>query len=83
MAEQTEEKIEHKEGRPWTNVRTFTSFQDADLFRKNCLSDTTKHTKIKRQTNSVGDEIFVVKQRTIQEEPVVQERQTKKNKKKD
>jgi hypothetical protein len=81
MTEQ-EQKVEHKEGRPWTNLRTFSSFEEADRFRKNCLNDTTKHTKVKKQTTSTGTEVFVVKQRTLEDESVVPEKQNKKNKKK-
>jgi hypothetical protein len=80
MTEQ-EQKVEHKEGRPWTNLRTFSSFEEADAFRKNCLNDATKHTKVKKQINSTGMEVFVVKQRTTEEEPVVEEKRSKKNKK--
>ena len=82
MTEQTE-KVEHKEGRPWTNLRTFASFEEADTFRKKCLNDATKHTKVKKQTTSTGAEVFVVKQRSLEDDSVVPEKPSKKNKKKD
>ena len=82
MTQQTE-VVEHKQGRPWTNLKTFTSFEEADLLRKKCLSDTTKHTKVKKQTTSTGAEVFVVKQRSLEEESVFQEKSAKKNKKRD
>jgi hypothetical protein len=82
MTEQAE-VVEHKQGRPWTNLNTFNSFEEADVLRKKCLSDTTKHTKVKKQITSTGLEVFVVKQRTLEEEPVLQEKPVKKNKKKD
>jgi len=81
MTEQTE-TVEQKEGRPWTNLKTFNSFEEADVLRKKCLSDTTKHTKVKKQTTSTGAEVFVVKQRSVEEEPVLEEKSSKKNKKK-
>jgi hypothetical protein len=82
MTEQTE-VAEHKQGRPWTNLKTFASFEEADILRKKCLSDTTKHTKVKKQTTSTGTEVFVVKQRSVEEESVVTDKPVKKNKKKD
>ena len=82
MTEQTE-TVEHKQGRPWTNLKTFSSFEEADVLRKKCLSDTTKHTKVKKQTTSTGTEVFVVKQRSVEEEPVLQEKPVRKNKKRD
>jgi hypothetical protein len=81
MTEQTE-TVEQKEGRPWTNLKTFNSFEEADVLRKKCLSDTTKHTKVKKQITSTGLEVFVVKQRSVEEELVVEEKSSKKNKKK-
>lgn len=81
MTEQTE-VVEHKQGRPWTNLKTFSSFEEADALRKKCLSDATKHTKVKKQTTTTGVEVFVVKQRTVEEEPLVEEKSSKKNKKK-
>ena len=82
MTEQNE-TVEQKEGRPWTNLKTFSSFEEADVLRKKCLSDATKHTKVKKQTTSTGAEVFVVKQRPVEEEPSLEEKPSKKNKKKD
>lgn len=81
MTEQTE-VVEHKQGRPWTNLKTFSSFEEADVLRKKCLSDTTKHTKVKKQTTSTGAEVFVVKQRSVEDDSLVEEKSFKKNKKK-
>jgi hypothetical protein len=83
MSEQQVEKIPHKDGSPWTNVRVLASFNEADTLRKSLQQDTTHQVKIKKQTNSTGEEIFVVKTRknpslTLEEEPA---REKKKNKK--
>jgi hypothetical protein len=64
MNEQPLEKITQKEGPPWQNARLFSSFNEADSFRKSTLLDDTKQVKIKKQINSSGEEIFVVKVRT-------------------
>lgn len=59
----SEEKVEHKDGPSWTNVRVFTTFQEADVLRKNLSQDTTQQVKVKKQVNATGQEIFVVKKR--------------------
>jgi hypothetical protein len=80
MTEQLAEKVIHKDGPPWENKRTFTSFEEADVFRKNCSSDESKQVKVKRYVNSLGVETFVVKVRTSPE-LLTQEDKPKKNKK--
>lgn len=80
MTEQTEEKVEHKDGPPWDNKRVFSTFGEADSFRKSVLSDETKQAKVKRFVNAVGVETFVVKIR-INPALVQEEELPKKNKK--
>lgn len=63
MTEEQVEKTPHKDGQPWENVRVFSTFQEADVLRKNLSQDTTSQVKVKKQTNSLGVETFVVKKR--------------------
>ena len=83
MSEQQVEKTAHKEGQPWTNVKVFSTFHEADILRKNLQQDATQQVKIKKQLNGTGEEIFVVKKRKdpalVVEEQQVSEK--KKNKK--
>lgn len=83
MTEEKVEKVQHKDGPPWTNVRVFSSFQEADVLRKNLLQDSTQQIKIKKQLNSTGEEIFVVKKRKdpalSTEDPPVKENKKNKN----
>lgn len=83
MSEEQVEKITHKDGPPWTNVRVFSSFTEADVLRKNLQQDTTSQVKIKKQLNSTGEEIFVVKTRkdpslAVEEQPVKEKKKNKK-----
>jgi hypothetical protein len=79
MTEQVE-KVPHKDGPPWDNKRVFSTFGEADTFRKTFLSDETKQVKVKRFVNAAGVETFVVKVRT--NPALVQTEETpKKNKK--
>lgn len=82
MNEQTE-KVQHKDGPPWDNVRVFSTFGEADSFRKSVLQDATQQAKVKVQKNNLGDSVFVVKKRknpalVAEEQP----REKKKDKKK-
>ena len=79
MTDQTE-KVTHKDGPPWDNRRTFSTFGEADTFRKSLLTDQTKQVKVKRFVNSSGVETYVVKVRT-NPALVPAEELTKKNKK--
>lgn len=87
MSEQQLEKEPHKEGPPWHNARVFSSFSEADVLRKSLLSDNTKQVKVKKQTNSQGEEVFVVKTRTDpalqKEEESSKKKENKKSKNKD
>lgn len=83
MSEQQVEKVVHKDGPPWTNVRVFTSFNEADVLRKSLQQDTTRQVKIKKQLNGTGEEIFVVKTRkdpslVVEEQPVKEKKKNKK-----
>lgn len=80
MSEQQAEKVEHKDGAPWTNVRVFTTFHEADVLRKNLQQDAAQQVKIKKQLNGAGEEVFVVKKRN-NPALVQQEEAPKKNKK--
>lgn len=83
MTEEQTEKISHKDGPPWENVRIFSSFQEADVLRKNLQQDTTNQVKVKKQTNAIGVETFIVKKRkdpTLETE-VAPTKDKKKNKK--
>jgi hypothetical protein len=59
----TQEKHVHKDGKPWKNVRTFASFEEADLHRKELLSDENKQVKIKVYKNAAHESLYIVKQR--------------------
>jgi len=80
MNEQQAEKVKHKDGPPWDNKRTFSTFGEADAFRKTVSGDETKQVKVKRYVNAAGVETFVVKTRN---NPALaqQEEAPKKNKK--
>jgi len=39
MNEQQAEKVKHKDGPPWDNKRTFSTFGEADAFRKTVSGD--------------------------------------------
>ena len=82
MSEQRElVEGQHKDGPPWDTVRVFSSFDEADRFRKSVLTS-SKQVKVKKQLNTTGQEIFVVKSRnnpTLQSQ--VEEVPVKKNKK--
>lgn len=82
MSEQRElVEAQHKDGPPWDTVRVFSSFDEADRFRKSVLTS-SKQVKVKKQLNTTGQEIFVVKSRnnpTLQSQ--VEEVPVKKNKK--
>lgn len=82
MSEQQElVEAQHKDGPPWDTVRVFSSFDEADRFRKSVLTS-SKQVKVKKQLNTTGQEIFVVKSRnnpTLQSQ--VEEVPVKKNKK--
>lgn len=83
MSEELVEKITHKDGQPWTNVRVFSSFTEADVLRKNLQQDTTQQVKVKKQLNGAGEEIFVVKTRkdpslVVEEQPVKEKKKNKK-----
>lgn len=83
MPEEKVDKLPHKDGPPWTNVRVFASFSEADVLRKSLQQDASSQVKIKKQLNGTGEEIFIVKSRkdpslTVEQETV---REKKKNKK--
>ena len=83
MSEQQVEKTPHKDGQPWTNVRVFSTFHEANVLRKNLQQDATQQVKVKKQLNASGEEVFVVKKRkdpslVIEEHPVSEKKKNKK-----
>jgi hypothetical protein len=84
MSEQRElVEGQHKDGPSWDTVRVFSSFDEADRFRKSVLTS-SKQVKVKKQLNTTGQEIFVVKSRnnpSLQSQPQVEDVPVKKIKK--
>lgn len=82
MSEQQElVEAQHKDGPPWDTVRVFSSFDEADRFRKSILTS-SKQVKVKKQLNTIGHEVFVVKSRSnLTVSPEVEDTPVKKNKK--
>jgi len=64
MEEEQEKK--HKQGRPWKKSFTYWTFEEADLKRKEILSENSDiEAKVKKYLVTVGEQ-FVVKTRKIQ-----------------
>jgi len=64
MEEEQEKK--HKQGRPWKKSFTYWTFEEADLKRKEVLSENSDmEAKVKRHLVTTGEQ-FVVKTRKIQ-----------------
>lgn len=87
MSEQQElAKEPHRDGPPWHILRVFSNFNEADTFRKSVLTS-SKQIKVKKQLNTTGQEVFVVKSRNnlapsseVEDVPV---KKSKKSKSKD
>ena len=74
-------KEPHRDGPPWHILRVFSSFDEADRFRKSALTS-SKQIKVKKQLNMTGQEVFVVKSRNnLTVSPEVEDAPVKKNKK--
>jgi hypothetical protein len=61
MSEQT--KQQHKDGPPWDSVRTFSTFEEAQVFRDTCQKHKELQVKVKKYVNNIGESVFVVKTR--------------------
>ena len=79
MSDNQTEKTNHKDGPSWKVARTFASFKEADVFRQTCLTDETKQAKVRRQVKPTGEEVFVVKVRSV---PTLENTEKKKQKNK-
>lgn len=82
MSEQQDlAKEPHRDGPPWDILRVFSNFDEADTFRKSVLTS-SKQIKVKKQLNTTGHEVFVVKSRNnLTPSPEVEDVPVKKNKK--
>lgn len=74
-------KEPHRDGPPWHTLRVFSNFDEADTFRKSVLTS-SKQIKVKKQLNTTGQEVFVVKSRNnLTPSPEVEDVPVKKSKK--
>lgn len=78
-----DEKEVEEQGRPWNREKVFSSFEDADSYRKEVNSSKTKEAKVKRQSKRQGIllvEQFIVMTRELEEKKKSAKASKKKNK---